>query len=469
MIHGRTLLFYEPLTPKHYLDQILKQYPYDIDSTLVYTLLTKHPSPHPALLTFIDFICKSRKYLITRKSYANQELHHLYHKMAALAQPSHALYHVHSFCFDCLLHTTHSAIQPAYPYLAYDKIAMIDEIQMALNPHIYLNHHPASTPISYISTMPLLDLSLDPDQYFALSISMHEVHGLILLPRYAAALIPALSTLYPFTTETVQHDFLLFYAVKTPQKENIITYDANRKQYLGCSCHTQENELSFTECLHMIRTLYAAITRAKHDLTLTASMLHIQRNDQIISLLLCGDDEKQKSALSEALLEYGRIHNASVIRVFENVGTIHLLDDSLYATGTQCGVTIAMSSLIPHPYHDNFGTDLYLSEGDHTTYRITPLKASTNKQEFQPIHSIAILCDVESFHLFQQAETVLTHIRRCYCHLTASHNEDTIGNELINTAFLNNIPLIALPADDDPRQNAQLLITWLQDKLCADE
>ena len=43
MNQGGTLLFYEPLTPKHYLDQILAQYPYDIDPALVpsFTLLKR--------------------------------------------------------------------------------------------------------------------------------------------------------------------------------------------------------------------------------------------------------------------------------------------------------------------------------------------------------------------------------------------------------------------------------------------
>ena len=56
-----TLIFYEPLTPKQYLDTVLNTYPYDIAPSLVYTLLTKTPYPHPSLLIFIDYIRKCEK------------------------------------------------------------------------------------------------------------------------------------------------------------------------------------------------------------------------------------------------------------------------------------------------------------------------------------------------------------------------------------------------------------------------
>ncbi len=469
MNQGGTLLFYEPLTPKHYLDQILAQYPYDIDPALVYTLLTKYPAPHPALLTFIDFIRRSRKILITKKAFTNHALNRLYVKMAALAQPPHTLLHIHSFRFDCLIHYTHCPINHAYPYLAYDKIALIDEVHIAQNTHIRL--HPVDTPpITYASSMPLLDLSLDPNQYFSLSISINEVHGLILIPRCAAALISALGTLYPFTAEKVRHDFLLFYDLKMPQQENIIAYDANSKQYIGCSCHVGSNQSSLTECLYMIRTLYGAITRDKHDLTLTSTMLNMEIPNQAISLLMCSDEERQKSALIEALLQTGQKHRCTITRVFENYGTIHLLDDSLYATGAQIGGAIPITSLTPNLFYDNTGEDIYLSESERITYRITSLKPLTPNHLFQPIHIIAILCNVESFRLFNHPEEVLPHLSRCYCTLDSSlHKDDAVGNALINTALLNDIPLIALPINDTPDQNAQALISWIQTKTSPDE
>lgn len=468
MIRGQALLFYEPLTPKHYLDQILARYPYDIDPALVYTLLTKHPSPHPALLTFIDFITHSRKMLITKKSCADHDLHRLYHKMAALAKPPHALIHVHSFCFDCLLHYTHGMIQPASPYLAYDKIALIDEVDKTQNALINLDPIDPPLPITAVSNLPLLHLSLDPAQYLSLSIAIHEVHGLVILPRYACALIPALCTLYPLTTESVHHDFLLFYALTMPQQENTIAYDANRKQYVGCSCHAKENKISLTECLSMIRALYGAIAQDKHDFTLSASMLHIELPQKCVSLLLCGDKDSQKSALIEALLSYGEEHDCPITRIFENYGTIHLLDDSLYATGAQIGAAIPITSPINQLFRDNSIEDLYLSEGSQMTYRITSLSSAQHKQLFQPIHHIAIMADVENFRLFQHPEEVYPYINRCACALNPLlHQNEPIENELVNTAFLNDIPLIAVPNHDDPHHNAEALITWIQNK-CAD-
>ena len=225
---------------------------------------------------------------------------------------------------------------------------------------------------------------------------------MILIPRCAAALISALGTLYPFTAEKVRHDFLLFYDLKMPQQENIIAYDANSKQYIGCSCHVGSNQSSLTECLYMIRTLYGAITRDKHDLTLTSSM--------------------------------------------------------------------PITSLTPNLFYDNTGEDIYLSESERITYRITSLKPLTPNHLFQPIHIIAILCSVESFRLFNHPEEVLPHLSRCYCTLDSSlHKDDAVGNALINTALLNDIPLIALPINDTPDQNAQALISWIQTKTTPDE
>lgn len=100
-----TLIFYEPLTPKQYLDTVLNTYPYDIAPSLVYTLLTKTPYPHPSLLIFIDYIRKCEKYLIGQEV-QEQKLNQLYVTMCKLSQRNEAVLHTHQFHFDCLFHTS---------------------------------------------------------------------------------------------------------------------------------------------------------------------------------------------------------------------------------------------------------------------------------------------------------------------------------------------------------------------------
>lgn len=465
MIQGRTLLFYEPLTPKHYLDQILAQYPYDIDPALVYTLLTKHPAPHPALFTFIDFIRHSRKMLLAQKAEPRRDFNQLYKKMAALTPHAQALLHIHSFGFDGLLHGTHCTIRHIYPYLAYDKITQIDYIHIYQNTHTHFQAKETLPPITFVPSLPLPDLSLNPKQYFALSVTLHNVHGLILLPHHAASLIPALAALYPLTAEVNHHDFLLLYGVKMPQRENIIAYDANEDQYVGSCYHCDPDMISFTECLHMIRSLYAAITLSKHDLTLSAAMLHITMANQTISLLLCDADESHKSTLLEALIQEGNRRDYTISKQFENYGTIHLLDDSLYATGSQIGTASIITPFTPHPFYDNSGEDIYISEGNHVTYRLTPLPSASTDHRFQPIHLIVIQSDLTALQELTQSDEVYPYLSRCSCIPDSfPHTEKDLWYALINTALLNDIPLIAIPKNEDFREMAQILFNQMQAK-----
>lgn len=470
MMEGSTLLLNEPLNPKHYLDQILNQYPYDIDPSLVYTLLTKHPAPHPALFTFIDFIRRSEKMLVTKKAHVQHNLHPLYEKMAAFTHHSQALTHIHSFCFDALLNGSPCPTHPIYPYLTYEKITQIDHVHILQNAPIYLPAKGTPPPIAFSAVMPLAKLSLDPKQYFALSLTVHDVHGLLLMPHHAAALIPALAVLYPFTAEPVHHNFLLLYGIQMPERKNIIAYDANENQYIGCSYHSDPGMVSFHECLTMIRSLYAAITLHQHDLTLTAAMLDIALPNQHVSLLLCDPNESRNSALYDALELIGKQRDLTITKQFVNYGTIHLLDDSLYATGTQIGAAARITPLTAQLSFDHSGEDIYLNEANDRAYRLTPLSFSAPKHRFQPIHIIALPGKGKTIQRFTRPEEVLPHLSSCGC-IPASfpHREEKLNDALINTALLNDIPLIALPNHKDPCQKAKALFNWIQSQFTVPE
>lgn len=463
MDQRNTLLFYEPITPKQYLDTVLSAYPYDIDPSLVYTLLTKTPYPHPSLLTFIDFIRCSEKYLIA-KDEQEPKLSQLYTTMCALSQRNAAVLHTHQFHFDCILHTAHCPFAHPYTYLPYDKIAMIDHILINRRTQITLPKQ-KSMPIHYDECFPFHSLSIDPKHYLALSIQASQLQGLILLPKKLACYITAISSLYSINPKPTQHDFLLLYGIQMPNTQNVITYDRNYHQLIGCSMKEHENSYSLNECLEMLEALISIIKLKQQDLALSAAMLKLTLNETEYGMLICSDSNQQQSSFSDACLSFFQHHAYPQKAIFENYGILHLLDDAIYATGVQIGSYIHTSSLSKESILEKLTAAVLINEHNKNTHMIMPLTTYEKSCSFHKVHILCILeqssnTNISIIHSLKDLEQYK------WKHKFINHNLneqfDALWKNICKTLFLNNTLILKISLSKKKAASAHQLKKLLE-------
>lgn len=454
-----TLIFYEPLTPKQYLDTVLNTYPYDIAPSLVYTLLTKTPYPHPSLLIFIDYIRKCEKYLIGQEV-QEQKLNQLYVTMCKLSQRNEAVLHTHQFHFDCLFHTSPCALAHPYTYLPCDKIAIIDEILIHRRTGINLPKQ-KSARIQYDCGFPFHSLSIDPQNYMALSIQATSLHGLILIPKALAAYATAISSLYSLNAKLSHHDFLLLYGIQMPTDQNIITYDRNYNQYIGCSIKQNENDFSVNECLHMIQSLISLIKLQQRDYVLSGAMFDIALNNQSYGTLIYAQSSHQLSIFTDALLKHLQNCNIPYDPVFENYGVLHLLDDAVSTTGVQIGSYIHTGSLSKESILEKLTAAVLINEQAKNTHMILPFTTYEKSIQF---HKVNILCildpEVKQYQIF--AVTSLDELEQykpnhnLFTNSEIRQQFDLLWNHLCETMVLNSVMILKVPFADKVIHTRQL-------------
>lgn len=460
-----TILFYEPLTPRTYLEQALMYYPYDISRSLVFTLLSKDPYPHPALLEFIDFLRHTHKYLLCASTLQEPPLDGLYQKLCMLAQRNHVLLHAYQFHLDALFHITSYPIYHPYAYLSLEKVSMVDKIQLCQPGNLTLDKEMDVLPITWKQHFPFPSLSIDPDAFIALSIQIAHVNGLLFLPKDASSLLIALASLYQVVPPSSHPKFLLFYGRKQPQPEHILSYDSTNDVYLGCFSKTSA-EYSLSECTKMIQSLYSMITLKKADLTIQATMLSIKVSQKEIGIVLCGEANSGKSEFSQTLLSLCKKQGIPIHKIFASYGTLHCLDEALSMTGAQIGAIMDTASLSKKAILELRSSCIQMSEAKQHTTLLSPFTTYENTCEFHPVH-LFLYFDHErqkdplTLFTLEEAMKRLPKTTALYdpslCAATLP-----LWEKIINTIYLNELPLYHMKIT---KHNKKLLCKKLLEQL----
>ncbi len=445
----RTLLFYEPLNIKQYIRQILSDYPYDIAPELVETLLSEQPYAHPSLLALIDELRHAQTFLISDSHHQKEDLSTLFCTMCILSQRNGAVLHTHQFQFDAILHCVHYPLFHPYTYLPFDQIACIDHICMPKRSELCLRRNIDSTPICVHDRLALHKTSLDPRHYFGISIQIADCHGVIFLPRQECALLIALSSLYALREPSAHPDFYLCYGIRSKQRENHISYDSGNELTIGYSAKDIDDSCSLEECSQMLQAMIAIINLRKHDLTIQGTMCELHIRGQAYGILICGKNEIGNSALMDALLCLLEEKECAVTKVFENYGTLHLLDDALYASGAQIGAAIASDALSKQRLLSLLSSSVLIQEENVFSLLLTPFATYEETCAFHHVDAIWYLDDTKS-----NAPTPMRHIAELpsymkqlspfnkLCEHPFQAENEALWEACLNTLFLNDIPLI---------------------------
>lgn len=460
------ILFHEPLTPKHYLDQVLKVYPYDIEPALVYTLMTPTPNPHPSLLTLIDFIRHTRKFLLCEQELQEPALEQLFVCMCKLSQRNTSVLHTHQFHIDALFHYAHYPIQHPYTALSLDQVPFIDELHINHNSCIQLPKRNDTMKLHWTKKFPFQHISINPSQYLALAIQITDYQGILYVPIYASSLLLALSTLYQMKSPSPHNDFYLIYGAQSPTEDNSLYYDETNQVYIGL-CTKHDPEPSLLECIKLIQSIYCAICLQKQDLNLPSSMVILQKDNDELGLLLCGGANSGKSELLDALIDLGIENGWNIIKVFENYGTLHILDDHIVATGSQIGAMIHGEALPRKKLYDNLSSSVLVKENHTTSYFLTPFTTYEETCHFHNVDCIVYMNKQAYGNTIQQIQALDEAKQLMKPLINPSLMKDeriatALWEEMLNTIFLNDIPLYTINNKYKKAQHEQRYIRLAQ-------
>lgn len=439
------LTLYDTITPQAYLQQLLQLYPYDIEKELVFSLL-QEPMHHPSLLDFIDYARQVRKYVIHYGKETDGHLDALFTTMCKLSQRNQMVLHTHQFQFDASLHACFYHIPYPYAHLPWNAIPFIDEIHLHKPMSITMHSPHKSIPISYVHHFPYQHISMDAEDFFALSIQIVDRHGIVFLPRRHIGLLCACATLYQIEKPTKQHDFYLVYGLCAPTETMQMYWDATNEVAIGL-VEGRDNFDHFSYVKDMINTLYHSLCLKKHDYPIRAAMVQVHMPSNDIGILLCGQEQSGKSELLDAFACLLQTHHIPYTKVFDDQGTLHNLDNDMYATGTEIGAYLHVDALPYVRIFDNLSASMILKEQNDVCALLLPFTTHEETSRFHKV-DICIYLDTkttakgyttlaspqESFPYFQQHfpfDTVEQENHRAL--------SDTLLEQFLNTMFLNDI------------------------------
>lgn len=387
------LILEEQVVPKQYLSALLRLYPYDIEETLVYSLLKPNPFPHKAILDFIEFARHIHKYHIVKKTKDMPLLEPLFVTMCRVSQRNQMVLHTHQFCFDATLHACAYNIHNPYAHLPLQSIYFVDSIHL---------HKPASidtqvdTTLMAITISPTFlfqDLSINACDFLALSIQIADKHGIVFLPARQLGLLCACASLYQIEKPAMQNDFFLLFGISSSKECRSIYFDETNNMFIGLVSGKQSCA-SFGCLKDMIVTLYHSICIKKHDYPLHAAMITLHFPTRDIGLILAGEERSGKSEIMDALLHICEAASLPCTKVFDDQGTLHDLDNDIYATGSEIGAYIHAEALPRSSIFENIASSVMVKEHNQTTHFLTPF---TTHEETLRFHKVDMCIYLDSY------------------------------------------------------------------------
>lgn len=451
------LAFNEEVSARSYLKQLLKSYPYDIEETMVFSLLTKNPFPYRPLLNFLQYFSAIGKiHIITKADVPSPALQHLWETMSRLVQQSGSILPMHQFAFHATYQVKKHHLSHPYAHLPLSQIPFLSEVQLHSVPVITMAKHSHHYPILKSDTFLYRDISMDASCYLGVCIRIGNCQGIVFLHRKALWFAAALSAMYPITEPGVKYDFLLLFGLQSSHKQRRYYYDQTNALYIGMVSGGDEM-LHFLYLKEMILTLYNALCIQKHDLPIHASMVHIEGLQEQQNLVFAGLTQSGKSELLDALLTICHTRKIAASAYYDDSGILHYLDNAIVSTGSEVSACKDIAYVKKQQLFTHYASTIFLKEEDTIRYQITPLTTYESSLQFYPVHALFYLNQKAKFHGWRQIKQLEDAIalfrgnqkkQDFFCGTLATYDyfaqSETLLHDFLTILFIQNIPIYEL-------------------------
>lgn len=394
MKNQHELVLYEDVTPHTYLTRLLAIYPYDIDHEIVYSLLSKHPSTSGALLSFIDYARSIQTYRILKTNQEQDQLSSLFVHMCEVSQRNQTVLHTHQFQLDATLYIKDVKFHNPYAHLPLQNIPFIDHIHLQEPLSITMDTIDEDAPIHLSNQFIYRDISLQATDFIALSIQITDMSGIVFLPRHQIGLLLACASLFQITPPSHNSDFFLIYGLIAKETSSEIYMDQTNNLYIGLMKGVQTLH-HINPLKDMIMTLYNSLCLKKHDYPLHAAMIQLHFPQRTLGLVLVGEANTGKSNLMDRLFHICKQKQIPFTKVFDDQGTLHYMDDELYATGSQIGACVHINDLPKCSIFEHLSASIQIQRKQQTTHLIIPYTSFQETLTFHKVDALYYLNNLE--------------------------------------------------------------------------
>lgn len=476
------LSFDQDTTPRNYLKKLLEVYPYDIEAKIVYSLLEKDTYPHPSLLAFLAYFSKFTKYKF--QSGKELDLNKLFQKMSSLKQRNKAILHTHQFYFDATFLIKQHKVKLPYAQLPLQQIPFIDKILLHTTQDLVMEHPYKQEVIQKSNTYIYKNISIDPNDFFALSMQIADKFGIVYIPRKELRMAIAISILYEICVPSKSIDFILLYGVASTCHSITYYFDETNQLYIGLISGVKKYH-HFLYIKDMLTTLYNSICIEKRDLPIHGGMLSIIRDKKEYGVILMGEAQTGKSEILDSLKQACEKQTISYRSIFDDAGILHYLDNDISATGTQIGACIGVRDFLQERIFQQLSSLAMLSYNHSTTHILLPFSDHATTCKFHKVNEIIYL-DNHSLKLEYHTIANLATAKEIFKIGTYKQNGklkqsffcnafgclqqydvvSTLIDEFFNLMFINNLPLSVL-SSRLTKQNKELLYQFRAEEILA--
>lgn len=431
------ILFEGALTTKHYLHTLLLNYPFDIEESLVYSLISKDPFPHPALIQFITYFKDITKIIIntTDSLIPSSSLLQLMQKMSILSQYDVGVSHIHNYNFQVTIHLSKFSLSHPYAHLPFHKISLLDSI--LLHETVLLHSVPfIEYPILNQKIFIFKNISIDHNKYIAIPIQITDKHGIIFLSKDCISLAVPLCAMYHRTPPTQHYDFILLFGYA--DSENCLEYYNDETNQLQIGCARGDCSMyHFQHLKHMILTLYNSLCIRQSDYPIHASMIQLTIHDRLYALLFLGHEGAGKSAILQSITQQCKKAKIESHIIFDDQATLHNLDNEIKITQVELSNYELLSIQTIHDT-STYSNSIFIHD-EQSIYQIHPCITFEESKQFHPLTHI--------FYLDPIIQTTINTIDtiEAFKQLWSDIHQDEaslqLQNDFITMFFVKNIPI----------------------------
>ncbi|MDD3923951.1 MAG: hypothetical protein PHP11_02490 [Erysipelotrichaceae bacterium] len=213
--------------------------------------------------------------------------------------------------------------------------------------------HPASNKrsgtFSQIKTNPITSFSYDKDEWFCYPAKIGSLLTYIYFHCDYIFSALALANLFELALDkecyNKKPDLIMLFGNKDGKDECTFYHDTKNEIWVGNVSYKSEIEY-FGYLKKMALTLHNLAMIQKGWLPLHGSMINITlKNGQTKGIVFIGDSGAGKSETIEAIQNLGYQDIISTQVIFDDMGSLHIGDDEIYAQGTEIGAFVRLDDL----------------------------------------------------------------------------------------------------------------------------
>ena len=193
---------------------------------------------------------------------------------------------------------------------------------------------------------PITKYQFQTDESYALIINIFDTRGLVVINKDYLGFLVALGNLFqvePYECHKDEHSFDFIVLFGTEDSSDKCYYYKEEHTYVGV-CPKEAKIDYFGYAKKMILTLFNLVMIDRGLLPIHGAGVRIRRGDKIKNLFFLGDSGAGKSETLEAIrLLYKKRYQVETI--FDDMGTFHIKDGQVYATGTEIGAFVRLDDL----------------------------------------------------------------------------------------------------------------------------